>query len=164
MPEFKLTTSHLLTIKEAIKPFPSDTTMHNVFWDMSKRFSSGLFYVDMWPFSNPTLVITTPAAAIQAEELDLSLPEDIVHPIEGITGGPSLLTMPIGPEWKAWRRSLSSAFSATSMMNFAPAVTSQVSVFRNLLFERCRSGEPDAFLLEDLTLRLTFDVIGVVTL
>lgn len=164
MPEFKFLLGHLLTIKKAALAFPQDTVMHSVFWEISKRFPAGLYYIDLWPFARTTLVVTTPAAAIQVEDLDLGVPEDIIGPIEGITGGPSLLTMPIGPEWKVRRKALSSTFSATSMMSFAPAVAEQVAVFREILLEHCRSGASNIFQLEDLTLRLTFDVIGVVTL
>jgi cytochrome P450 len=164
MPDVKLLTGHLLTIKTISESFPSNTVMHNVFWEISKQFPHGFFYIDLWPFARTTLVITTPSGAAQVEAFDLAVPDSIVHPIETITGGPSLLTMRIGPQWKRQRRALSSGFSASSMMALAPAVAEEVAAFRLLLLDRCSAGTSDVFQLEELTLRLTFDVIGVVTL
>uniref|UniRef100_A0A8H7NBH0 Cytochrome P450 n=1 Tax=Bionectria ochroleuca TaxID=29856 RepID=A0A8H7NBH0_BIOOC len=163
MPDVKLLTGHLLTIKTISESFPSNTVMHNVFWEISKQFPHGFFYIDLWPFARTTLVITTPSGAAQVEAFDLAVPDSIVHPIETITGGPSLLTMRIGPQWKRQRRALSSGFSASSMMALAPAVAEEVAAFRLLLLDRCSAGTSDVFQLEELTLRLTFDVIGVVT-
>lgn len=165
MPDFSLVTGHLLVIKKFAETFPANTVMHNVFWEISKQFPSGLFFIDLWPFARTTLVVTTPSAALQVDSLDLGVPDDIIPPLEGITGGPSLLTLPIGPEWKKRRQTLNPAFSNTSMMTLAPAVANQVAVFRRLLLEKCgASASAEPFQLEEMTLKLTFDVIGVVTL
>jgi sterigmatocystin biosynthesis cytochrome P450 monooxygenase len=164
MPDFSLLTGHLLTLKTFKEAFPTNTVMHNVFWEISKQFPSGLFYIDLWPFARTTLMLTTPSAALQVDSLDLGVPDDIVPPIEGVTGGPSLLSMSIGPEWKGRRQTLNPAFSNVSMMSLAPAVAEQVAVFRDLLLETCASGSAKVFQLEEMTLKLTFDVIGVVTL
>lgn len=164
MPNFNLLAGHLLTVKEASALLPGNTVMHNVFWDISKRFSSGIFYVDLWPFFGTILVVTTPSAAAQVDDLNLGPPSDIVAPLETIMGGPSLLSLPIGSEWKKWRRAFSVSFSGSYMTSLAPAIADEVSVFRKQLLARCSRGTSDVFQLEELTLKMTFDIIGSVTL
>ncbi|KAH6651577.1 AflN/verA/monooxygenase [Truncatella angustata] len=164
MPKFGLLTGHLLTLKKNLELFPSNAVVQYAFWQMSKQFPSGIFYVNMWPFSGTLLVITTPSGATQATALDLNVCPEVVSPIEAITGGPSLLSMSIGPEWKRWRRAFNPGFSPGYMMGLAPAIADEVAVFRKLLLSRCSSGTSDIFQLEELTLKMTFDIIASVTL
>jgi sterigmatocystin biosynthesis cytochrome P450 monooxygenase len=164
MPKFHLLAGHFLTLKDAIEALPPNVVMHHAFWRMSKQFPDGIFYVNLWPFARTILVVTTPTGATQAQELQLPLPPDIVKPMEVITGGPSLLTMPVGPEWKRWRKAFSPGFSEGYMIGLAPAIAQEVAVFRKLLLEKCTSSESDVFQLEEMTLKLTFDVIASVTL
>ncbi|KAH8894133.1 cytochrome P450 [Thozetella sp. PMI_491] len=164
MPEINPLAGHLLALKESVEKMPPNTVMHNVFHHISKQFPSGIFYVNLWPFSRTLLVVTTPSAASQVESFNLRAGSDIVIPIETITGGPSLMTLPIGPEWKKWRRMFSVGFSTGYMLELAPSIADQVAVFRKLLLERCSSGTSDIFQLEELTLKMTFDIIGSVAL
>ncbi|KAI0133682.1 AflN/verA/monooxygenase [Xylariales sp. AK1849] len=164
MPEFGFLAGHLLTVKNNLELLPANAVVQYAFWQMSKRFPSGIFYVNLWPFSGTLLVIATPSGASQATALDLSVCPEVVGPIETITGGPSLLSMSIGPEWKRWRRAFSPGFSPGYMMGLAPAIVDEVAVFRKILLGRCSSVTSDIFQLEDLTLKMTFDIIASVTL
>lgn len=67
-----------------------------------------------------------------------------------------------GPTWKKWRALFNPGFSAGYMMGLSPAIADEVAVFCSLLRDRVREGQ--VFQLEDLTLKLTLDVIGSVTL
>ena len=164
MPEFRFVTGHLLALKRHSEALPSDTVMHNVFWDISKSVEGGIFYVDLWPFSRTMLVITTPEGAAQVEGFDLNVGSDIAGPLEIITGGPSLISMSIGPDWKKWRKAFNPGFSASYMAGLAPAIADEVAVFRQILLDRCSEEMSDVFQLEELTLKMTFDVIGSVIL
>lgn len=162
MPKFKLIAGHFLALKDTIKALPPNTTLHTVMAQLSKKFPSGIFYISMWPFmSEPLMVVTTPSAASQVQGLDLGKPPALCVPLETLTGGPSLITMH-GGTWKKWRALFNPGFSAGYMMGLAPAIADEVAVFCGLLRQRASQGK--VFQLEDLTLRLTCDVIGSVTL
>ena len=161
MPEFKLAAGHFLALKETLMHLPTNTTLHTVMLQLSKKFPSGIFYVNLWPYSGTLMVVSTPSAAAQVQGFELEKPSMLCEPLETLTGGPSLLTMQ-GATWKKWRSLFNPGFSAGYMMGLAPAIADEVAVFCALLRERARQGE--VFQLEDLTLKLTIDVIGSVTL
>ena len=161
MPEFKLLAGHFLALKGILMHLPTNTTMHTTMHHLSKRFPSGIFYINLWPFSGNLLVITTPSAAAQVQALELEKPSILCEPLNTLTGGPSLITMQ-GPTLMKWRTLFNPGFSAGYMMGLAPLIADEVGIFCDLLRERVRRGE--MFQLEDLTLKLTIDVIGSVTL
>ncbi|KAL0937490.1 afln vera monooxygenase [Colletotrichum truncatum] len=163
MPKFSFFAGHFLVIGKIMRSLPSDSTIHNMMWQISKDYPKGIFYVCLWPFSKTTMVITDAHAASQLEGRVFAKGATIIDPLEKITGGKSLLTMD-GEEWKRWRRLLSSGFSSNYMMGLAPLIADEVAVFRQKLLDRCSQGRSEMFQLEDLTMRLTFDVIGSVVL
>lgn len=167
MPDFHPIFGHLLVLKKASAALPPDTIMHNVMWKIARQlFPGGIFYLHLWPFSQTLLIVADAHVASQVEGLGLGKGDNIVKPIETITGGPSLLTME-GTEWKRWRRLLSNGFSAGYLISLAPIIADEVATFRDLLIKKCRDG-PDGrsamFQMEELTVRMTFDVIGRVVL
>ncbi|KAK9426795.1 putative Cytochrome P450 [Seiridium unicorne] len=161
MPEFSLRTGHFLAVRETIQNLPSNVMLHQVMWQLSKRFPSGMFYINMWPFSGTWLVVTTPSGAAQIQAANLAKPPVLSGPLVKLNGGPSLLTMH-GDIWKRWRTLFNPGFSPAYIMGLAPAVTQEVAVFCDLLRQRVREGR--VFQLEDMTLKLTVDTIGAATL
>lgn len=163
MPRFSFLAGHFLVLGKVMRLLPSDSIIHNIMWYISKDYPKGIFYISLWPFSGTVMVISDADAAAQLESLPLAKGADIINPLEQITGGRSLLTMD-GDEWKRWRRLFNPSFSPGYMMGLAPAIADEVAVFRQKLFDRCSEGLSEVFQLEDLTLRMTFDVIGSVVL
>ncbi|EQB57718.1 hypothetical protein CGLO_02118 [Colletotrichum gloeosporioides Cg-14] len=163
MPKFSFLAGHFLVLGKVMRLLPSDSIIHNIMWYISKDYPKGIFYISLWPFSGTVMVISDADAAAQLESLPLAKGADIINPLEQITGGRSLLTMD-GDEWKRWRRLFNPGFSPGYMMGLAPAIADEVAVFRQKLFDRCSEGLSEVFQLEDLTLRMTFDVIGSVVL
>lgn len=161
MPEFKLLAGHFLALKGILMHLPTNTTMHTTMHQLSKQFPSGIFYVNLWPFFGNILVVTTPSGQAQVQALELGKPPILCEPLDTLTGGPSLITMR-GATWKKWRTLFNPGFSAGYMIGLAPAIADEVAIFCGLLRERVKHGE--MFQLEDLTLKLTIDVIGSVTL
>jgi cytochrome P450 len=161
MPKHHTVFGHFIALKECIQALPRNTTMHVVVQQMARQFSNGAFYLNLWPFNSPLLVVTTPFLASQVEAAFLDKPATICATLEIINGGPSLLTMH-GNAWKKWRGLFNPGFATGYMTGLAPAIADEVAVFCELLQERARRGE--MFQLEEYTLRLTFDVIGRVTL
>ncbi len=64
--------------------------------------------------------------------------------------------------WKKWRSLFNPGFSAKHMLELVPLMVKEIDVFRQILQERARASE--VFQLEEMTLRLTLDVIGAVSM
>lgn len=167
MPKFHPIFGHLLVLKKMAEKLPADTIMHNVMWNIQReQFPGGLFYLHLWPFSNPILVVCNTYVANQIADLNLGKPESVIGPIDTITGGPSLLTSD-GAEWKRWRRLFTKGFSTSYLLGLAPAIAEEMAVFRENLIEKCRdsvNGQTEVFQMEEMTIRMTFDVIARVVL
>ncbi|KAJ4423726.1 hypothetical protein N0V82_001612 [Gnomoniopsis sp. IMI 355080] len=169
MPDVHPVFGHLLVLKKASASLPPNTIMHNVMWKIARQsFPGGIYYLYLWPFSRTLLVVADAYAASQVETMSLGKGDNLVQPIEVITGGSSLFTME-GEEWKRWRRLFSTGFSAGYLVGLAPVIADEVAVFRDLLLQKCRQssdGCSKVFQLElkEMTVRMTFDVIGRVVL
>ncbi|KAK1455969.1 AflN/verA/monooxygenase [Colletotrichum cuscutae] len=137
--------------------------IHNIMWKISEDYSNGIFYLSLWPFSGTMMVLADADAASQLDSLALGKGLDIIDPIEKVTGEKSLLTMK-GDEWKHWRRLFNPGFSAGYMMGLTSVIADEVGFFRQKLLAKCTTGQSEVFLLEDLTLKMTFDIIGSVVL
>lgn len=167
MPDTHPIFGHLLLLKKAAASLPADTIMHNIVWKIAREcFPGGAYYLHLWPFSQTLLIVADAHMASQMEGLGLGKGDNIVKPIETITGGPSLLTME-GATWKRWRRLFSNGFSAGYLASLAPTIADEVSTFRDLLIKKCQEapgGCSEVFQMEEMTVRMTFDVIGRVVL
>jgi cytochrome P450 len=135
--------------------------MHVVVRRIAESFPGGVFYLNLWPFNAPMMVVANPYVASQVEAAFLDKPANICAAIEGINDGPSLLTMH-GSTWKKWRALFNPGFAPSYMIGLSPAIAEEVTVFCKLLQDRAKEGK--VFALEDHTLRLTFDIIARVTL
>jgi cytochrome P450 len=161
MPDHHPVFGHLIALKESIQEFPRNTVMHVVVRKIADQFPNGVFYLNLWPFNEPVMVVANPFVASQVEAAFLDKPDHINHNLDIINGGSSLQTMH-GDTWKKWRSLFSPGFAAGYMTGLAPAIAEEVAVFCKLLQERATHGR--MFLLEEHTLRLTFDVIARITL
>lgn len=161
MPDFKLLTGHFGALKQTIQGMPPNATLHSIMLKLSQQFPSGMFYINMWPFSGTWLIVATPSAASQIQSLNLTKPDILRRPLETITGGPSLISMH-GEAWKRWRVLFNPGFNPTYLTGLAPYIADEVSVFCEQLRKKAR--EREMFLLEPLTLKLTVDTICSVAL
>ena len=161
MPEFSLVGGHFLALGRVLRKLPPNCTIHVAFLQMAWKFPNGLFYIDLWPYSRPLLIITTPSAALQIQQNGLSKPPEIYAPLNTLTGGESLLTAS-DAGWKKWRSLFNPGFSAKHMLELVPLMVEEIDVFRQILQERARASE--FFQLEEMTLRLTLDVISAMSM
>lgn len=161
MPSFSLLTGHLGALKQTIDGMPPNATLHSIMLKLSQKFRSGMFYINMWPFSGTWLVVATPSGAAQIQSLNLSKPNILRRPLETITGGPSLMSMH-GETWKRWRALFNPGFNPNYLIGLAPLIADEVAVFCEQLRQKARTGT--VFQLEPLTLKLTVDTICSVTL
>lgn len=165
MPDFHPVFGHLIFLKKVAATLPQNTVMHSVMWKIARgHFPNGLYYLHLWPFSATILIVCNAHAASQVEHLNLGKPQSVVGPIDTISGGPSLLTQE-GSEWKRWRRLFSKGFSAGHLLSLAPSIAEEMAVFRDLLIDKCQeNGRSNMFQMEEMTVRMTFDVIARVVM
>ncbi|KAI0014744.1 cytochrome P450 [Xylariomycetidae sp. FL0641] len=161
MPTFHPVLGHLIALKESISALPRNITMHVVVRRMASQFPNGVFYLNLWPFSDTIMVVGDPYVASQVEAASLDKPRWMCSTLEVINGGQSIQSMH-GPTWKKWRGLFNSGFAGGYIIGLAPAIADEVAVFCELLKGLAERG--DLFQLEEYTLRLTFDVIARVTL
>ncbi|KKK22293.1 aflN/ verA/ monooxygenase [Aspergillus ochraceoroseus] len=161
MPEFKLLAGHFAALKQTIQGMPPNATLHSIMLKLSQQFPSGIFYINLWPFSGTWMIVATMTAASQIQSLNLTKPAILRRPLETITGGPSLISMH-GETWKRWRALFNPGFNPAYLIGLAPNIADEVAVFRNQLRKKAQQG--DIFSLEPLTLRLTVDTICSVAL
>jgi cytochrome P450 len=162
MPEWNWLTGHLLVLQKYVDRLPSDANVNLAMRDLAMEYAdTEIFLMDFWPVYPPLLMVYSPEAAVQVSTT-YNLPKTDMHLqfMQPITGGPNLISMS-GNEWKTWRSLFNPGFSVASMMEQVPEIIDSVQVFCDKLRERVDSG---LFCLDDLTTRLTADVIIKVTL
>ncbi|PWY83643.1 cytochrome P450 [Aspergillus sclerotioniger CBS 115572] len=160
--EWNWITGHLLVLKKYVDCLPPDANVALATKELAFEFSdTEIFLMDFWPVYPPLWMVFSPEAAQQISTT-YNLPKsDIVQQfMQPITGGPNLVSMS-DKEWKIWRSIFNPGFSAGNMMDLLPEVIDSVQIFCDQLRERTNSG---VFCLDDLTTRLTMDVILKVVL
>ncbi|PWY92219.1 cytochrome P450 [Aspergillus heteromorphus CBS 117.55] len=156
-------TGHMLVLSDYVNRLPSDANVTLATRELASEYTdTEIFLLDVWPVSPAQYMVFYPEAASQATTR-LNLPKTVIQPrfMQPITGGPSMISM-APAEWKAWRSIFNPGFSAGSMQDLLPEVINSVQVFCDKLHEKASSGQ--LFCLDDLTTRLTMDVILKVTL
>ena len=121
-----------------------------------------VFYLDMWPFSLPLLVVASPLAAYQlTQEHSQPKSEGLRNYLRPFTDNNDLLSME-GRMWKDWRNVYNPGFSPSHLITLVPETLHEISTFSEILRQLVRKG--DMFSLEDVTVKLTMDIIGRVVL
>jgi cytochrome P450 len=161
MPKYSAISGHLLVLKEQVDKLPADCTINTPFLMMTKDYPDGIFYFDLWPVSKPLLLVSTTSAASQVVHAPLDKPDEVNAALQHLTGGPNLLTMREAA-WKPWRSLFNPGFSAGYMQELVPAIAKETKVFHDIL--RQHANSPALVQLEHLTLKLTIDVIGAVSM
>ncbi|SLM34293.1 cytochrome p450 [Lasallia pustulata] len=121
-----------------------------------------IFYFDAWPMADPMLFVASAAGAYQITQ-EYSLPKfrvmrDFIDPLAGEY---NLVTME-GDMWKRWRSIFNPGFSSSHLMTLIPDILEDTLTFCGILRQHVQKD--DMFSLEELTISLTVDVIGRVTL
>jgi cytochrome P450 len=95
------------------------------------------------------------------QHLDLDKPADLVSFLHPITGGNTVFTSN-GNEWKKARSVFSSGFNSAYILNQTAHIVQEAEANVNVLEEHALTG--DIFLLDDLHLRYTMNISGILTL
>ena len=165
MPPHNIVLGHLRIAASIQSKLPADAHGHYLADQIRQLYPElgPTFYLDLWPFSDPMLIVTDPDVIAQFCAPDRLLPK---HPgvktfMYPITGGYDLNCLD-GETWRFWRKLFNPGFSVAHITSLIPVIVDEVAVFRRDLIERAHDGR--MFALEDHTLRLAIDVIGRVAL
>ena len=121
-----------------------------------------VFYVDVWPFGRPLLVVSSPSAAYQfTQGRSLRKAPELHSFMKPLTRNRDLASLE-GHAWKKWRNVYNPGFSANHLISLVPQIAEGLSVFHDNLRGRAQSGEIGP--LEDITVNLTIDTIGRIVL
>jgi len=164
MPPWNPILGHLLVIPPILKRLPRDATQFYLFHELAKRFpqSDSLYYIDLWPFSGPMIIVSSPELAFQAcQELDLPKPLSLLHFFMPITGGYSMAAMN-GEEHRASRALFNPGFAQNVVLENTMKIVEEASVFVEVL--RSHASKGDIFGLDDVACNYMMDVIGRVAL
>lgn len=152
----------MLAMKPFMEKFSTYACIYHAVTEFALSLEKEAFYLDLWPLSEPLLILTTPAMTSPlTQEFNPPKPSVIEKALARLTGDPDLFTMSDIPS-KKWRAILNPDFSPNYMLQQAPKIVDECRVFCEKM--RARARENQMFPLEEDTLRLTLDVMGVVTL
>jgi cytochrome P450 len=169
MPPWNPIFGHLLVLDSAFRKhnLPPDIQMPDVFAGLSKEFgneSDSLFYMDLWPFSLPMLLVSSPNCALQiCQKADFAVdrPDILLRSMYPIIGGRSVFGTN-GFEWKEARSVLQSGLNSNNILNQLGHVVDEAEVLIEILKQKAHAGE--VFQLDHLTVKFMMDISGNLTL
>lgn len=117
------------------------------------------FYLDLWPFSAPMLVVLAPDLMRQATQMEDSLPKVafLKNYMKPISGGHDLVSME-GEEWKLWRDVFRQGFGRVTEL--VPSLVDTICIFRDRLKEQATKHDNSVVKLHDSALLLAMDMSG----
>jgi cytochrome P450 len=156
MPEWSWIGGHLLVLRHYLDSYPPDTFVNIIATHMARDLGNpDMFYLDLWPFLAPNLMVNSPEVATQvSNKLNLPKPPMYGAMFDPMNGGPSILTMN-GKEWKHWRTLFNPGFASSYLLEQVPAIVGSIEIYCDQL--KRRTGT--VFRLEDVTTRMTMEVI-----
>jgi len=161
MPEHSFAAGHLQTLASIVKLYPRDALKIYLFGEINRKFGKGgACYLDVWPFGEPFLVITSPHLANQVASnpaIALEKPDALRKWFWSITGGISIFDAP-AKDWKPLRGLFNRGFSSNHMMTLVPAMVEETQVYCDILRKKAKKG--GMFNMDPVNLRLMLDVIG----
>lgn len=164
MPPWNPIFGHLLVLDKTFKKhkLPRDMHMNDVLAPISRDFddSDSLFYVDLWPFLKPTVLVSSPKYAQQAE-LILDRPDALLWSMHPVTGGRSLFAAN-GSEWKDARSMLLPGFKSNYIANQIAYATDEAEELVEVL--RLKAQKQELFQFDSVILKYMMNTSGSSTL
>ena len=163
MPAHSFAFGHMLVLQSIFKHLPSDLHKMLYFGEIMQRdFSKGgIYYIDLWPFSEPIIMIVDPDLATQATQtnskISMQRPPSLQRWFAPFVGGPNLFDLP-EKEWKPWRQLFNQGFSAGQNLSLVPLIVEESLTYCETLRKLARQG--DIIKFDAITLRYIMDVMG----
>jgi sterigmatocystin biosynthesis cytochrome P450 monooxygenase len=136
---------------------------HLFMHEIQKRYNlPPVFYLDVWPMSLGMMVILDPDIAQQVTVEHSLLKSGILRPYMVPMVGENGLIIMEKQEWKQWRAIFNPGFSAGHLMSLIPDMVEEIAIFNQVLGKIADTNS--LCRLEELATKLTFDIIGIVSL
>ncbi|KAE8371400.1 cytochrome protein [Aspergillus bertholletiae] len=164
MPKWAFATGNLRMLPGLMERHPKGSQQSEAFTLLSYEFpnSDNCFYIDVWPFTKPLLVVTSPDLAVQAcQTYALPKPPVLAKFFNPFAGGPNIFVMN-GPEWKRARGLFNPAFSSSNIIEHTAHIVEEAQEFVGILREHAYKG--DTFSLDKVTCNYVMDIIGYVVM
>ncbi|KAL2262650.1 hypothetical protein VTK26DRAFT_575 [Humicola hyalothermophila] len=125
-----------------------------------------LILLDLRPVSYPLVVVASHEVAEQISRASKQLPwstpkSPTLAGLVRVTGKRSILSQQ-GDEWKRLRKRFNPGFAPQHLMSLLPCILDKTAIFIDKLDEFAGTGKE--FPLNKLTINLTFDIIGAITM
>ncbi len=121
-----------------------------------------VFYLDLWPLSNPMMMVHDPDVAAQITQSKNLPKHPVVAKVLGPMAGERSVVTAEGPEWKMLRSILNPGFSTQYLSSLIPLLVRHGAVFEGRISKYAETGE--VFPIQETATSLTIDVIGEVVL
>jgi cytochrome P450 len=118
-----------------------------------------VYYLDMFPISQPLVIVSDPRMANQATShptVSAEKPDAMIDWFYPITGGHNLFTQN-GEEWRRDHALFVPFFSNSNLDASTPVIVNQMKIYREKLR---KMATDEMFFLEPITLALMNDIIG----
>ncbi|ETN40635.1 uncharacterized protein HMPREF1541_04914 [Cyphellophora europaea CBS 101466] len=151
-------------VAKAMPLFPEDTHFHVIVNYIQQKYNMpSVWYLDLWPVGDRFVLTNDPVIASQYATTGQSLPKAsaATNYLNVFLGKDSLLTSE-GQHWKSLRAMYNPGFSATHLMTLVPYMVDSTLIYVDILRAKARANE--LFQLEEISTRLTIDIIGKVVL
>jgi len=143
---------------EAMKNYPAGFHPQPLFTNLAIEHNfRGLYYMDLFPFSESFVFITDPALAAQVQTSRFGRHELARRFLRGLVGTKSIFSTS-GAEWQRQREWFSPAFSMSHLLTLVPGIIQETLVFKEKMTKFAVSGE--VFIMNDEATKLTIDVIA----
>ncbi|KAK3377436.1 cytochrome P450 [Podospora didyma] len=158
---------HMKAINDFTVRGKLDRHIDDILGEMSDELGNPPFLMlDVRPAARAMLVITSHDVAEQISKSSKLFPWSVTKsptfgPLEYIVGSRSILIKE-GMEWKNTRKTYNPGFAPQHLMSLLPCILDKAEPFVKNLDHYARSGE--TFRLDELTIGLTFDIIGAVVM
>jgi cytochrome P450 len=142
---------HIIPVFQLMRTLPKDAQKTLCFGQLARQFSESdnMYYLDLWPFLPPMLIVTCPAIAQQVcHKYDLPKSEALAKFLKPIMGDGSLFVTN-DHQHATSRAVFSPGFSANVIFGHIGNVIDQAKVYTKILREHAM--KQDLFSLDELT-------------
>ncbi|KAL1961372.1 hypothetical protein VTO42DRAFT_100 [Malbranchea cinnamomea] len=150
---------HLGLFGALTRAFPSNTYLHHPFIVISRKYNlPDVFYLDLWPFQPPMLVLCRPDLVAQVTTVKAwPKPAIIQQFLDLLIDRDSIFTAD-GAKWKYLHSVFAPAFAPAQLRSMVDGMLEEVIIYYDRLVELAQSGEE--FSMDEATIALTLNVIG----
>jgi cytochrome P450 len=144
---------------EVVAQFPPNCHPQ-VYWTyLARKYDlHGLFYMDLWPITYPSVVLIDKDLIHQTSVVKPLAKHKIIDDFLSPVTGHDNIAASNGAVWKKSHNILAPAFSASNVKDMVPTMSEECVLFRETLNRYAKTGE--VFSMEHTAAALIFDVIA----